>query len=51
MGGHERTYWVQRLGAEQQMAQVWTGRLKALLAARNVTFLQHESGDKESLNA
>ena len=28
----ERTYWVQRLDAEQQMAQIWTGRLEALLA-------------------
>jgi len=28
----ERTYWVQRLDAVQQMAQVWTGRLEGLVA-------------------
>jgi transposase len=32
MEDQERTYWVQRLDAAQQMAQVWTGRLEGALA-------------------
>lgn len=32
MEDQERTYWVQRLDAVQQMTQVWTGRLEGLVA-------------------
>jgi len=32
MEDQERTYWVQRLDAAQQMGQVWTGRLEGALA-------------------